>query len=90
MPKLRSQAHWLVALKSQRTIKTNQRACLPKRTDRRVNNETLTGYIKNWADSAKFQLCNLHLTLCWLTDNRSEMSNLLYTKPLGIRNEKST
>jgi len=32
MPTLRSQAHWLVARKSQRTTKTSQRACLPKRT----------------------------------------------------------
>lgn len=34
---LRSQAHWLVSQKSQRTTKTSQRACLPQRTaDRNV------------------------------------------------------
>jgi len=32
MPTLRSQAHWLVARKIQRTTKTSQRACLPQRT----------------------------------------------------------
>lgn len=31
-PTLRSQAHCLVAQKSQHTTKTSQRACLPKRT----------------------------------------------------------
>jgi hypothetical protein len=31
-PTLRSQAHCLVAQKSQRTTKTSQRACLPERT----------------------------------------------------------
>jgi len=30
-------------------------------------NETLTRYIKNWADSAEIELCNSHLTLCFLT-----------------------
>lgn len=37
MSLLRSQAHWLVARKSQRTTKTYQRACLPKRKADRNN-----------------------------------------------------
>ena len=45
-------------------------------------NETLTWYIKNWADSAKFQGRSSHLTLCGLTGNRSEMPNFSYTCPL--------
>jgi hypothetical protein len=46
-------------------------------------NETLTRYIKNWADSAKFKECSSHLTLCGLIGNRSEMPNFSYTHPLA-------
>jgi hypothetical protein len=31
------------------------------------NAQLVTRYIKNWADSAKFQACSSHLTLCGLT-----------------------
>jgi len=46
--------------------------------------EMLTWYIKNWADSAKFEVFNSHLTLCGLTGNRSEMPNFSYTQPLAV------
>ena len=47
------------------------------------NAQLVTRYIKNWADSAKFQVCSSHLTLCGLTVNRSEMPNFSYTHPLN-------
>jgi hypothetical protein len=43
--------------------------------------QLVTRYIKNWADSAKFQVISSHLTLCGLTVNRSEMPNFSYTQP---------
>ena len=46
------------------------------------NAQLVTRYIKNWADSAKFQVCSSHLTLCGLTVIRSEMPNFSYTHPL--------
>jgi len=46
------------------------------------NAKLVTRYIKNWADSAKFQVCSSHLTLCGLTVKRSEMPNFSYTHPL--------
>lgn len=46
------------------------------------NAQLVTRYIKNWADSAKFQVCSSHLTLCGLTVNRSVMPNFSYTHPL--------
>jgi len=46
------------------------------------NAQLVTRYIKNWTDSAKFQVCSSHLTLCGLTVNRSEMPNFSYTHPL--------
>ena len=53
------------------------------------NAQLVTRYIKNWADSAKFQVCSSHLTLCGLTVNRSEMPNFSYTHPLwaSLRND---
>ena len=45
--------------------------------------QLVTRYIKNWADSAKFQVCSSHLTLCGLTVNRSEMPNFSYTHPVS-------
>lgn len=48
------------------------------------NAQLVTRYIKNWADSAKFQACSSHLTLCGLTVNRSEMPNFSYTHPLAV------
>jgi len=47
------------------------------------NAQLVTRYIKNWADSAKFQVCSSHLTLCGLTVNRSVMPNFSYTHPLA-------
>ena len=47
------------------------------------NAQLVTRYIKNWADSAKLQVCSSHLTLCGLTVNRSEMPNFSYTHPLA-------
>ena len=56
------------------------------------NAQLVTRYIKNWADSAKFEVCSSHLTLCGLTVNRSEMPNFSYTHPLppsvGNRNDR--
>jgi len=46
--------------------------------------QLVTRYIKNWADSAKFQVCSSHLTLCGLTVNRSVMPNFSYTHPLAV------
>ena len=46
------------------------------------NAQLVTRYIKNWADSAKFQVCSSHLTLCGLTVNRSVLPNFSYTRPL--------
>jgi len=43
------------------------------------NAQLVTLYIKNWADSAIFQMYSPHLTLCGLTVNRSEMPNFSYT-----------
>ena len=48
------------------------------------NAQLVTRYIKNWAYSAKFQVCSSHLTLCGLTVNRSEMPNFSYTHPLAF------
>lgn len=47
------------------------------------NAQLVTRYIKNWADSAKFEVFSSHLTLCGLTVNRSEMPNFSYTHPLA-------
>ena len=46
------------------------------------NAQLVTRYIKNWADSAEFQVLSSHLTLFGLTGNRSEMPNFSYTHPL--------
>ena len=46
-------------------------------------NETLTWYIKNWADSGKLGVCTSHLHLCNLTMNCSELPNFSYTHPLA-------
>ncbi len=43
---LRSQAHWLVAQKSQRTTKTSQRACLPQRIDRKTMQQIYMSNLK--------------------------------------------
>ncbi|OPZ03192.1 MAG: hypothetical protein BWZ11_00308 [Bacteroidetes bacterium ADurb.BinA395] len=43
------------------------------------NRQCITRYIKNWADSAKFEVFNSHLTLRGLTVNCSEMPNFSYT-----------
>jgi len=53
-------------------------------------NETLTRYIKNWAVSTNFKGCSSHLTLCGLTDNRSEMPNFSYTQPLALLGATAT
>ena len=45
--------------------------------------ETLTWYIKNWADNANLEVYNSHLGLFGLTGNRSEMPNFSYTQPLA-------
>jgi hypothetical protein len=47
--------------------------------------QLVTRYIKNWAISAKFQVCSSHLTLCGLTVNRSVLPNFSYTHPLYTR-----
>ena len=47
-------------------------------------NETLTWYIKNWADSGKLGVCTSHLHLCNLTMNCSELPNFSYTHPLAF------
>jgi hypothetical protein len=52
--------------------------------DERIERQPVTRYIKNWADSAKFQVCSSHLTLCGLTVNRSVLPNFSYTHPLAI------
>jgi len=44
--------------------------------------EGIARYIKNWADNTNIQVRSSHLTLCCLTDNRSEMPNFSYTKTL--------
>lgn len=46
------------------------------------NAQLVTRYIKNWADSAIFEMFSPHLTLCSLTADRSEMPNFSYTHPL--------
>jgi hypothetical protein len=56
-------------------------------TDKKA--QLVTRYIKNWADSAKFQVCSSHLTLCGLTVNRSEMPNFSYTHPLTASGENT-
>ncbi len=48
--------------------------------DSNKNCQCITRYIKNRADSAEIELRSLHLTLCSLTGNRSEMPNFSYTK----------
>jgi hypothetical protein len=48
----------------------------------RKEGQLVTRYIKNWADSAKFQVCSSHLTLCGLTVNHSVMPNFSYTQTL--------
>ena len=48
------------------------------------NGQLVTRYIKNWADSAKFQVCSSHLTLCGLTVIRSVLPNFSYTHPLCV------
>ena len=45
-------------------------------------NETLTWFIKNWADSGKLGVCTSHLHLCNLTMNCSELPNFSYTHTL--------
>jgi len=52
--------------------------------------EMLTWYIKNWADSAKFEVCSSHLILGSLTDYRSEMPNFSNTQPLLVHHIKKT
>lgn len=54
------------------------------------NAQLVTRYIKNWADSAKFQVCSSHLTLCGLTVNRYEMPNFSYTHPLATSVKRQT
>lgn len=49
----------------------------------RKEGQLVTRYIKNWADSAKFEVFSSHLTLCGLTVNCSEMPNFSYTHPLN-------
>jgi hypothetical protein len=53
--------------------------------------QLVTRYIKNWADSDKFQVLSSYLTLCDLTVNRSEMPNFSYTHPLpnSLKKRKS-
>nr|AOE13591.1 hypothetical protein [uncultured bacterium] len=48
------------------------------------NTQLVTRYIKNWADSAIFEMFSPHLTLCSLTVNRSVMPNFSYTHPLAV------
>ena len=54
------------------------------------NGQLVTRYIKHWADSAKFQVCSSHLTLCGLTVIRSVLPNFSYTHPLCLiyKNDK--
>jgi hypothetical protein len=52
------------------------------------NAQLVTRYIKNWAVSAKFQVCSSHLTLCGLTVNRSVLPNFSYTQPLATSGGK--
>ena len=47
------------------------------------NAQLVTRYIKNWADSTKYEAFSSHLTLCVLIVNRSEMPNFSYTHPLA-------
>ncbi len=47
------------------------------------NAQLVTRYIKNWADSAKYEVFSSHLTLCGLTAYRSVMPNFSYTNPLA-------
>jgi hypothetical protein len=54
------------------------------------NAQLVTRYIKNWADSAKIQVCSSHLTLCGLIVNRSVMPNFSYTHPLWARLKNDT
>ena len=53
------------------------------------NAQLVTRYIKNWANSAIFQVISSHLTLCGLTVNRSEMPNFSYTHPLPSKRERT-
>ncbi len=46
------------------------------------NAQLVTRYIKNWADSAEFQVLSSHITLLGLTVNRSVLPNFSYTRPL--------
>ena len=46
------------------------------------NAQLVTRYIKNWADSAKYEVFSSHLILCSLTVKRSVMPNFSYTQPL--------
>lgn len=47
-----------------------------------TNAQLVTRYIKNWADSVKYEVFSSHLILCGLTVNRSVMPNFSYTQPL--------
>ena len=49
------------------------------------NAQLVTRYIKNWADSAKFQVCSSHLILCSLTVKCSEMPASFLPQPLALR-----
>jgi hypothetical protein len=53
------------------------------------NAQLVTRYIKNWADSAKFEVFSSHLTFCSLTVNRSEIPNFSYTHPLCIKRKNT-
>jgi hypothetical protein len=48
------------------------------------NAQLVTRYIKNWADSAKYEVFSSYLTLCGLIVNRSVMPNFSYTHPLAF------
>ena len=50
----------------------------------RTENQPLTRYMKNWADTTEIKHCGSLKTLCGLTVNRSVMPNFSYTQPLAF------
>lgn len=81
MPTLHSHTH-CQAPRANADVKACQRVWLFHHTDRQINNESTTRYIKHLADSADFNDDTLNKHRRGLIGNRFEMPSVSYTHPL--------